>query len=444
MALLCLALALFPSLFAWRSGAGCARFGRAALLLAPVAWVATEILRAHTLFHFSWCLLGYSQQRERPVHPDRALRRGLRRLVRGRGVLGRARVPGAREGSAGARARRVRHRLAVLLLAVGAARRRGALAQPIRPTGRMRVGPGAGVDPAGREVGPAAAPGRNVDRHIALTAQAADAGRAPRGLAGVGGALPLRPQPARGRAAAPTWRQARGIHLLFGNDDREDGTRGRASACSSGAKMLDPDGRARPALPQDPAGALRGVRADAAAADARRPLRGQARATRSADFTPGRRARDGSGRRPPDRRVHLLRGDLPRPGARLRGRRRRAAGQHHERRLVRAHLGAATSTWPWPRSARWRTGSYLVRAANTGISAVVDPRGRVLERTALFEPTVLVRDVPFLAGHHLLRAPRRRVRLELPGGGVGRPATVSGGLSARCRIESTEGYADDR
>ena len=31
-------------------------------------------------------------------------------------------------------------------------------------------------------------------------------------------------------------------------------------------------------------------------------------------------------------------------------------------------------------------GKYLVRAANTGITAVVDPRGRVLERTALFEP----------------------------------------------------------
>jgi len=44
-------------------------------------------------------------------------------------------------------------------------------------------------------------------------------------------------------------------------------------------------------------------------------------------------------------------------------------------------------------------GKYLVRAANTGISAVVDPRGRVLERTALFEPGVIVRDVPFVPGN---------------------------------------------
>ena len=43
-------------------------------------------------------------------------------------------------------------------------------------------------------------------------------------------------------------------------------------------------------------------------------------------------------------------------------------------------------------------GKYLVRAANTGITAVVDPRGRVLESTELFERTLLVRDVPFVPG----------------------------------------------
>jgi apolipoprotein N-acyltransferase len=43
-------------------------------------------------------------------------------------------------------------------------------------------------------------------------------------------------------------------------------------------------------------------------------------------------------------------------------------------------------------------GKYLVRAANTGFTAVVDPHGRVLERTALFERTLLVRDVPFVRG----------------------------------------------
>jgi apolipoprotein N-acyltransferase len=36
---------------------------------------------------------------------------------------------------------------------------------------------------------------------------------------------------------------------------------------------------------------------------------------------------------------------------------------------------------------------FLVRAANTGISAIVDPRGRVLERTGLEETRVLIGEV---------------------------------------------------
>jgi apolipoprotein N-acyltransferase len=43
-------------------------------------------------------------------------------------------------------------------------------------------------------------------------------------------------------------------------------------------------------------------------------------------------------------------------------------------------------------------GKYLVRAANTGITAVVDPRGRVLERTELFERRAIVREVPTVPG----------------------------------------------
>ena len=41
-------------------------------------------------------------------------------------------------------------------------------------------------------------------------------------------------------------------------------------------------------------------------------------------------------------------------------------------------------------------GRYLVRAANTGISGIVDPYGRVLERSDIFEPAVIVGDARFL------------------------------------------------
>ena len=41
-------------------------------------------------------------------------------------------------------------------------------------------------------------------------------------------------------------------------------------------------------------------------------------------------------------------------------------------------------------------GRYLARAANTGISGFVDPYGRVLEKSDLFHPAVLVGDLRFI------------------------------------------------
>ncbi len=41
-------------------------------------------------------------------------------------------------------------------------------------------------------------------------------------------------------------------------------------------------------------------------------------------------------------------------------------------------------------------GRYLVRAANTGISGIVDPYGRVIARSAIFEPAVIVGEARFL------------------------------------------------
>src|SRR5581483_11986636 len=43
-------------------------------------------------------------------------------------------------------------------------------------------------------------------------------------------------------------------------------------------------------------------------------------------------------------------------------------------------------------------GRYLVRSANTGISGVVDPYGRVLAHSNVFEQTVIVSDARFLRG----------------------------------------------
>jgi apolipoprotein N-acyltransferase len=41
-------------------------------------------------------------------------------------------------------------------------------------------------------------------------------------------------------------------------------------------------------------------------------------------------------------------------------------------------------------------GRYLVRSANTGISGIVDPYGRVLVQTGIFQPDVFVGSVRLL------------------------------------------------
>ena len=57
---------------------------------------------------------------------------------------------------------------------------------------------------------------------------------------------------------------------------------------------------------------------------------------------------------------------------------------------------AAYQHWDQASLRAIENGRYLARAANTGISGFVDPYGRVLQKTDLFEPAVLVGDLRFL------------------------------------------------
>jgi apolipoprotein N-acyltransferase len=66
-----------------------------------------------------------------------------------------------------------------------------------------------------------------------------------------------------------------------------------------------------------------------------------------------------------------------------------------------AWFGRSSAPWQHLAMARMRsveTGRYLARAANTGISAFVDPYGRVMQHSPLFEPAVVVGEVRFLDG----------------------------------------------
>jgi apolipoprotein N-acyltransferase len=57
---------------------------------------------------------------------------------------------------------------------------------------------------------------------------------------------------------------------------------------------------------------------------------------------------------------------------------------------------AAYQHWEQASMRAIEEGRYLARAANTGISGFVDPYGRVLARTPLFEQRVVVQDVRFI------------------------------------------------
>ena len=65
-ALLVVYLALFPAMFAAVTSRIASRLGAIGLLAAPFVWVATELGRTHLLGGFPWVLLGYSQA---PVIP---------------------------------------------------------------------------------------------------------------------------------------------------------------------------------------------------------------------------------------------------------------------------------------------------------------------------------------------------------------------------------------
>jgi len=390
MCLLCLALALFPCLFGWTLAFWARTFGPGALLLAPVAWVAMEILRGHTLFNFSWCLLGYSQHAQLPM--IQIARYGAVYAVSfvvaasstaiAYAIVEPRRAPRLRALAGGA----------LLILAV-AADGLWRLRTPVPESGRLTVGLVQAAIEQDDKWDPDAA-WSNFAHHIALTREAA--ARGARLVVWPESSLPwiYDRNPAVAAELQALTREL-GVHLLFGNDDRDDkgGRRGRIWV---GAKMLTPGGdisfryhkmRLVPFGEYVPIESVLtlGGRYSARVVDA------------VGAFTPGTEYAIGEaeGRRlgvsicyeaifPDLLREFTVRGadllvNITNDGWYGRT---SAPHQHFAMAVFRAV----------------ENGKYLVRAANTGITAVVDPRGRVIERTALFERRAIVRDVAIVPG----------------------------------------------
>jgi apolipoprotein N-acyltransferase len=391
MVLLCLALALFPSVFGWTVARWQRTHGPVAVLLAPMAWVATEILRAHTLFNFSWCLLGYSQHANLPMI----------QIARYGAVYAVSFVVAAVSSVLAflvVERRRGPRTFAVLgtvaLLALVWMHGEWRLGQTPPEVGRLRVGL-VQASIAQDEKWDAAHAWANVDRHLELTRRAAAQGA--RLVAWPESSLPFLfdAVPVVAQQLTDLVRQ-HGIYLLFGNDDREDGTEDARGKIWVGAKMLDPRGDLvlrYHKIRLVPFGEYVPIQSVLTLGG-----RFSAKLVQEAgDFTPGENYELGSVDGHPVATFicyEAIFPDLVREFA--------ARGAQLLVNITNdGWYGRTSAPYQHFAMAKFRAVEnerYLVRAANTGISAVVDPHGRVLARTELFERTVLVHDVPLLAG----------------------------------------------
>lgn len=388
MTLLCLAVALFPSLFALVVSRWAAVLGPVALVLAPFAWVATELLRRHTFLDFPWCLLGYSQH-------DHLAFIQIASVTAVYGVSFLVAASSALVAYAGVMPRHRGRVAAALVVLLGTIWAHGtwALSRPLPETGRLRVG----LVQAGilqEEKWEPEDAWSNVGRHLALTRRAADRGA--RLVVWPESAVPFYfdRAPDLAELLRRTVREKQ-INLLFGNDDRQDLPNGTYRAWV-GAKMLTPEGdvalryhkmKLVPFGEYVPLHALLTLGGRVAAKMVQQV----------SDFTPGTEpvvvAADGH-RLGVFICYEAIFPDLVREFT--------ARGADLLVNITNdAWYGRTSAPYQHMAMAAFRAvenGKYLVRAANTGITGVVDPRGRVLEPTTLFDRTVLVRDVPIVPG----------------------------------------------
>ena len=262
-----------------------------------------------------------------------------------------------------------------------------ALGRPLREAGRITVGLVQGGIRQEDKWLPENA-WSNVGRHLELTREAARRGA--RLVVWPESAVPFLydEEPALAEQLQETVRRG-GLYLYFGNDDREPGR------IFVGAKLLDPKGdvtaryRKMHLVPFGEYVPLKAIFT----------LGGRVAAKvvqEVSDFSPGTEAVTG------EVDGHRIGGYICYEAI-FPGLVRRFAAQGAEL-LVNitndAWYGQTSAPHQHLAMAAFRAVEnrrYMVRAANTGITAVVDPWGRVLEPTQLFDRTVLVREVPFVA-----------------------------------------------
>jgi apolipoprotein N-acyltransferase len=381
-ALLIAYLALFPAAASWIV----ARVGRGrapqALWAAPLAWVGTEWLRGWLFSGFPWTPLGSSQVAWLPVAQAASLFGvwGLSAWIVAANV---ALVVAVRRGRGGVRAALMLAAVSAALAGWGTWRLARADAPPEGP--RLRVGVVQGNVPQEQKWSPASAPAI-LERYLRLSREAA--ARGARLIVWPESATPFlfEEDPVGGDAVRALARET-GAWLLLGSDQIE---RGSPPRYYNAAFVVAPDGRTvgvyrkRHLVPFGEYVPLKRLLFFVS------PL-----VDAVSDFSPGAEA--------------VM---LPIDGHHVStaicyeivfGEEVREAVERGSRLLSTitndAWYGATSAPWQHFDQAVLRTielRRYLVRAANTGVSGVVDAHGRVLAEQGLFVTGVLVQDVVML------------------------------------------------
>jgi apolipoprotein N-acyltransferase len=389
MFLLCLAVALFPAVFGWGVARLYRSFGARGLLLAPVAWVATEVLRAYTMFRFPWCLLGYSQYTLLPMAQLASITGvyGISFLV----VLTSAVLAYAyavRQNTG-----RILGGLAALLAAVWL-HGTWTMSRPVAESGRIRAGlvQASILQDDKWDADKAVS---NIERHVTLTRRAAAEGA--KLIVWPESSVPFPIDLDRFAAVADQMRElARSTDaaLVFGNDDIEITPDHRRIWV--GAKMLDRDGRLVYRYHKNrlvPFGEYVPLQ-DVLSLGGRFALR---LVSAVGEFTAGTEAAVGAVDGHTLGTSICYEAIFP------------DYVRHFSVNGAEMLLNVTNDGWYGKTSAPSQhfamavfraieNRKWMLRAANTGITAFVDARGRIVSRTELFQERALVGEASFVPG----------------------------------------------
>ena len=381
---LALAFGLFIAAFgALQAHAGLA-FGPRSLLLAPFAFVTCEFLREHLLFGFPWCLLGYSQ-----VDFPEFIQVASFTAVHGVSFILAASSAGLAHAviARSAFERRLGLTLPALLISGAMAFGHGRLQQPIAAVADVSVGVIQASIPQDQKWDSALLQS-NIDRHLALSREAVE--RKARLIvwpeSAIGYELDLYPDV---RKQISDFTSKTGVFLLTGNDDRERDPEGPVKSYV-GAKLVSPEGDI----------VMRYHKMRLVPFGEYLPM-----PSFLSSFLPVQRLVEGVS--------DFTEGEIPETGEALGVsigaficyeaifpslvRRFAQNGAQVLFNLTNdGWYGTSAAPYQHYAMARFRAVEnhrFLVRAANTGISAIVDPLGRELLRSELMEQRALVGDV---------------------------------------------------